>query len=478
MPKGVKLKPDQKPLFYVGIEGTGAVDTVAWGHAWNSLFGWRNLLWELKHVPGSNRREDAAHPELPIRRLVRGHKRFRGGKVVSTTNFADTCILAHGGDGGGGSKATGLDPLWPGPASTDNSTQIDAACKFMQTFVLSPSADKASSSLNDTSQGVTADVVYISSHGTSSGRMTGEIFFADPIFDLGATAGVGGLFKGPKWLLLSNCSTLSSFSHDNWLKVMSGPTPLRGLVGFQSLCPGPNSSAGVFLSFARRLARGKTVIEAWAETLQAHGLKDVWVVLCHEAAKDDTIIKWNAGTLTPIPATSKILFFEEANPAGVEVKPTPDPFEVFWSKGGTRITSANQGTAANKLEQKDTVVITVKPQPPATKFADKDQIQVTLVYIRTDYPQNLDVGKIFEVKSHTGLDSVTTANLNPASPGGDDSWRLKVKGDPPQVTLTLRCRDDGLVDIKHGNYPFWLRVRLPSGTRHDFVTNGSIIIKK
>lgn len=478
MPKGVKLRKDQEPLYFVGIDGTGAVDTVVWGHVWNSLFRWRNLLWELNKVSGSNRREDTSHSELPVRRLVRNHRRFKGGKVVKTVPFADTVILPHGGDGGGGSKATGLDPLWPGPDASDNDAQIDAACRFMQTFILSPSADKSTSALNDAGQGVTADVVYISSHGTFSGRMTGDVFAAEPIFSPGAIAGVGGRFRGPKWVLLSNCSTLSPFSHDSWLKVMGGATPLRGLVGFQSLCPGPNSSASVFLSFAHRLARGKTLIEAWSETLRKRGLANAWVVLCHEAAKDDTIIRWNAGTLTPIPSASKILFFDEANPTGKEVKPTPPPFEVFWSKAGTRITSANQGAAANKLGQGDRVVITVKPEAPATKFSDGDEIRITLVYIRTDYPQKLDVTKIFEIEGNPGVDAVTTDDLNPSSPGGDDSWKLKVKDDPAEVKLELKCRNDGLVDIKAGNYPFWLRVRSPSGTRHDFVSDGSIIIEK
>src|SRR5215475_593159 len=160
MARNIKLKPSQPPRRYVSVDVTGTIDTLAFGQMWTSTFGWRNLLWDLdldKADPA--RRVDKAHPKLPVRWLKESL-----GKI----SFADTCVLPQGADG------KGLDPLWAGTDADSNLTQMTDADMFMQTFILNPSADKPSSSLNDSGNGVTADLIYISSHGSSGGEMMGE----------------------------------------------------------------------------------------------------------------------------------------------------------------------------------------------------------------------------------------------------------------------------------------------------------------
>src|SRR5262249_57558681 len=113
--------------------------------------------------------------------------------------FADTCILPEGENG------KGVDPLWPGPDEAANDAKIRGAGTVTQTFILSPGADSATSALNDTGQGVTADVVYISSHRGSSANILTAHF--RPIFDVAQAASAGRQFAGPPWLLLSTCNT-------------------------------------------------------------------------------------------------------------------------------------------------------------------------------------------------------------------------------------------------------------------------------
>lgn len=446
----VKLRPEQPRLRYVGIDVTEAVDTVAWGDTWNASFGWDNLLWELDkdaNYPKTQTRIDNAHPDMPIQRLRRSHK---------GQEFKDTVLMPQGVDGAG---AFGT------PA-------LDAATKFMQAFILNPRADKPTSSLSAGGSGVGADVIYISSHGLLNGAMFGGASFLN-IFEP-AKAAVTGEFAGPSWVILSNCSTLDPQTHGDWLKLMGGKVPLRGIVGFQHACPLAQDSVDFVGVFIQLLALKKTILTAWRSAITQKVSPKNWVVLCHKEAQNDTISDWNAGKLAPIPAGSDILFFDDST-AGTVVTPPADPYEAFWSRAGTRITVVNMNDAANLLRAGDAVAITVKPQPPAATFADKTPISITLIYIRPDYPQNIDVNQLFTVTGRTGSVAgvPATDNLNPESPGGDDSWNLVVTGTPTEVTLSLQCKD--LSMLKHKNEPVFMYLRVDiSGTKTDFRRNAGI----
>src|SRR5215510_11182867 len=232
---------------------------------------------------------------------------------------------------------------------------MNAADQFMQTFILSPTADKATSSLNDSGMGVVADVVYISSHCVLGGEMVGEQDKADHIFAPAVVASHGQKFSGVGWLLLSNCSTLNAVGHEFWLKLMNGPAPLRGITGFQRSCPSAKGSVRVFKAFIDELAgknkvkRPRTFVDAWAHAVVANGSDD-WVVLCHENAAEDTISKWNSDKLAPIPsAGSRIFMFDTEHPAGVEVEPNNDPFHVTWRTKNGLVSPANRTDDRLKL---------------------------------------------------------------------------------------------------------------------------------
>jgi hypothetical protein len=475
----IKLKPTDPPLYYVGIDGTDVLDTVAWGHLWNARFGWRNLLWELDKNPADNqRRVDKAHPLLPILREQRNYR---------NNNYADTCIMPEGKDG------KGLDSNWPSQSGPNlNVTQMNQGLDFMRSFILSPGADKVTSSLNDTGRGVVASVVYISSHGVVSGDMFGatsnHIAAVEYTFSLIEAVVKNKRFSGPDWLLLSNCNTLVPATHNDWIDLMNGSKPLRGIVGFQDVCPLPEGSVDVFAAFINRLAKGKTILEAWSQALTAMGMERRWVVLCHENAEGDTIADWNARKLKPIPpGVPKIFMFNQAKPKGVQVVHTPDPFKAFWSKGTppVAITAANRSDPANKIVPHDTVSITVKPPAPATTFTMGTTISITLIFIRPNYQQAINVNRMFTVKGQLGASAPSTVKLNTDRPSstlgpsdGDDSWVLVVTGTPTEVILTLECIDLDLSRHNLHNVPYWLRVKLsaPSSMEFDFIRNGSIIV--
>ncbi len=457
--KSIKLKPDQPIRRYVGIDVTKALDTIAWGHMWNATFGWQNLLWELDKDTAyatTQRRIDKAHPTMPVKRLVRKH---------GANTFADTCIMPEGVDGSGSDASF-------------TQTDMDAADDFMKTFILSPGTESAKSELNDAGKGVVADIVLISSHGLFSGDMFGTGNPLRNVFELSKIASKGGQFSGPGWVILSNCSTLNTATHGDWLQLMTGTNPLRGIVGFQHGCPLESGSVDMLGAFIRQLASGRTFLLAWKNAVSAIVSPNNWIVLCQQDATGDKIADWNASSLNPIVPGSPVLMFDNSNLTGTQVVVPSDPFEVFWSKGGTQITAINKNDPANRLKAGDTTIITVKPPPatpsPAT-FASGTVISITLVYIRTDYPQNIDITTMFTVTGQTGAGAPVTANLNASSPGGDDSWKLTVVGTPTEVTLTLRCTD--LSMLHDTGMPLWLRVDITS-QRHDFIRNGSIIAEK
>jgi hypothetical protein len=425
MAKSIKLKPDQPPRRYVGIDVTKALDTIAWGNLWRVTFGWQNLLLELDPDPADatgNTRIDKAHPKVPIKRLVRS----RGAST-----FADTCLMPEGVDG------SGPDPAFPVVDMAD-------ALLFMNKFILNPGADKTKSELNDSGSGVGADIILLSSHGLFSGDMFGTGLPLINMFEPANMAGKLLKFAGPGWLLLANCSTLNPATHADWLDLMSGPTPLRGIVGFQHGCPLEGGSVDLLAAFINRLALGKTFVTAWKEAVTAIVDPKNWIVLCQRDAKDDNIADWNDNSLKPITPGAPVLLFDNSN-NGTTVTPRPDPFEAFWSKGGTRITVANRRDPANRLRKGDTVVITVEPPtsaaPPPATFTAGTLITITLIYIRPDYNQAIDITKMFKVTGQTGAAGPpATAKLNATNPG-KDSWKLTVAGTPTEVTLILECLD-------------------------------------
>jgi Family of unknown function (DUF6345) len=476
----IRLEKNDPPLFYVGLDGTNAVDTVVWGHLWNAKFGWKNLLWSLDKDPtDGQRRTDPANPKLPVLRQA-----FTRGKV----NFADTFIAPEGKDG------KGVDPSWTSQTDKDkNVPDMNLNFTFTRKFVLAPGVkDKK---LNSKAAGKFASIVFISSHGSQLGDMFGETSYhttgADYLFSLMEAAVGGQPFNGPDWIVLSNCYTVIDRTFNDWLPLMQGVKPLRGILGFQETCPLPEPSAKIFASFVDRLAKGKTVKDSFAEACTDLGIPKHWAVLCHQEAENDDISDWNSGKLKPIvSATTTFKFFNHANKAGKAVAITPDPFAVFWSKVVTvgspavRVTAANRSAAANKIAPKDEVVITVKPPSPAAAFAAGDKVSITLIYIRENYLQAIDVRTMFKIKGQTGGAAPATAKLNGERPSaalgakdGHDSWVLTVAGTPAEVTLTLECVDLDL-SLKHQhNVPYWLRVKIdPAGTTFDFTRNGSILL--
>lgn len=473
-----KIAPPVNDLFYVGIDGTEVVDTIAWGALWRDQFGWKNLLLQLNADPAdANRRLDPAHPNLPMISVTRTH----GGQ-----KFTDLCVMPEGLDG------KGLDAKWPGPHPPDNVSLMNDQLAFTQTFALNPRVDPAAHALSSTSGSIVADVVFISSHGATNGDMFGvegyTLSGVDYIFSLIQANALNRRFGGPKWLLLSNCNTLFAATHNDWLDLIVDPAaPLRGIAGFRDACPLADGSVDLFAALIDQMKRGQPIIQSWQKSLTDHGLEKNWIVLAHEEAAGDTIQAWNAGTLPPITklAPPSVKQFTSDAPAGAAVTHTSEPFSVFWSKGGTRIGAANRLDPANKIATGDKVTITITPPGAAAAFEAGTRVALMLVYIRVTYEQIVDVTKMFTIDTATSSgikQPVTVKPINKFRVKADapDTWLFEIDGTPASAVLSLTCGNLDLSSLGHHNVPLWLRgwVKSPSAAdvlRFDFIRNGSII---
>jgi hypothetical protein len=475
-----KVAPPVKDLFYVGIDGTEVIDTIAWGALWRDVFGWKNLLLQLNaDSADANRRLDPTHPDLPMITT----EQTRTGK-----KFKDVCIMPEGLDG------KGLDAKWPGPNPQDNVSKMNDQLSFTQLFTLNPRVDSATHTLSADGGDIVADVVFISSHGATNGDMFGVESYTlsgvDYIFSLIQATALNRRFAGPKWVLLSNCNTLFPATHNDWLDLIVDPaSPLRGIVGFRDACPLAGPSVDLFATLIDQMRAGKTIIQGWQKSLTAHSLEKNWIVLAHEEAVGDTIQAWNAGTLPPITklAPPSVKQFTSDDPTGKTVTHTTAPFEVFWSKGGTRITASNRLDTANKIATGDKVLITVNPPPPAATFTAGAQVALMLVYIRVTYNQIVDVTKMFTIDTAASSGIKQPVKMKPVNSfrvksNAPDTWIFEVDGTPASAILSLTCGNLDLSSLGHHNVPLWLRgwIKFPAITSiltFDFIRDGSIIAK-
>jgi Family of unknown function (DUF6345) len=483
------IKPPSADLFYVTIDGTRAIDSVAIGALW-STFGWKNLLSSLR-VGASDRlrRIDTAHKHLPIR-FVSEQQILPSG---AGNTFADIVIMPEGVDGTGVDRGN-----WPSPDSVGNSGLINDANRFIQGFILSPSCDPAASSLGSGTR--VADLVYISSHGVRTGDMFGaasnEIDEVDPFFILAKAAASSAGFVGVKWLVLSNCNTLVAETHNDWLALVAASPGFRGLLGYQGPSVPADASSAADVRFVKHLKDGASLRAAWRQANVESGMRDRWVVLCRDPAKDDTIAQWNSGTLPPVAAGSSVTLFDEGHQAGTPVVHHSDPFGVFWSKivGGvsTKITPLNRYDLGNKITSSTAssasqVSITVTSAPAVPSFPAGSVIEITLIFVREDYPEPIDIDRMFTVLSTSGLSpTVTTLHRNdgrklgspPRVDPGHDTWRLTVPTAIASITITLRI-DRLFLGDEHHNLPFWLRASFtaPDGSQtgpFDFIHDAAI----
>jgi len=443
-----KIKSPQTPLFYVGIDGTEAVDTVVFNNYWAQCFKWTNLLSKLTLT--GKRYTDTAHRQLPI---------LRKGHTVNKTVFADGCIMPEGDEG------TGLDSgNWPGPDASANQPLLEDACDVVRkSFVISPHCDTQKKALGLAGD-IKADLVYLSSHGLFSGKLLGEttlhtlsLSIDHYIFDLNEAVQAKTPFSGPKWVVAACCSVLTDSNWHLWRELMNdSDEALRGILGYRATSPAADDAAKLNISFINKLASGMTMLEAWRKANEAFGsgTRDAWAAVCNVDAVGDTLADWNAATLKPISTSPLVVMgFDNSNPSGTVVAPPVEPYRVRWLKRkpdqpGDDVDAAS--LQATDIKPGDLVTLAAAPAPaapavppapapPVPTFPAGSSIDLTLFFIQIRFSKDVDVDAMFVIKDQFNVSKVERKRVNPAGAAGADTWSLTIQGTPTAVALTLQC---------------------------------------
>jgi hypothetical protein len=471
-----------RKLHYLTVDGTDPVDAVVFGNVWRVAFHpfWENLLRALPMKHGFRHLESGKALAMRVTRTVPG-----GGM------FVDECLLPQGPQSGAN----------PNPSLTDD--EIRTGNLFSRDYLLSPGVTATGLVQNGPTR---ADIVFLSGHGYTSGEFKGNSSVDTTYFDIAHAAAMGRVFDGPRWLFLSNCNTLHPALNQTWLKLFGQGSTLRGVVGFKGLFPEELKSAAIFLRFIQKLKQGESFLDAWRHTIESEQsvISRHWTVLARDDAANDGVSSFlSEGFGGPVLGDLEIKRFDVDSPTGLKLEPQAPLFTAGWVKSPPQGPSIalgpeNRHSSEAKLRVGDSVTIVVNPPAPVNDFLGagpafrrRDLITITLVYIRLDHPQPIDVSKMFrlptrqEGRAVLGTDGpVELLRLNdiPRNPArteaqkktaGVDSWRFEaLMTDPPDppvppetripfVALRLVCTD--LSALEHSDQPIALRVDLQLG---------------
>lgn len=364
----VKLAPRQ--LYYIAIDGTVAVDSVRYGELLETKYGWRNLCTEFLKpaTDDANRVNDPEHPYVPICLYNTSNKK-RKIAVISPcgrdSNGNDPFWLTYSESGSPDGHKTWDDPdeefeTW------GRHTAAERTARVIDQFMLEASAETITPTTGDVygclpgdleadpfiegeRRYFRADLLIVSSHGWLGGFMRGNVVGKQPtaqpdkaqgeynpsmpFFTVGKVAKMMRGFKGPRWVILAQCSTINSATWPLWARVLGESTPgIRGILAYEEVSPGPEGSVTIANAFFEA-AQKKSLLEAWKEA----NAGQKWSAIVHQDALEDKIRDWRSfAELKEIKTTSTTgpyLGFLHGVKGGTPVRDVSPPYEVrLWMK--------------------------------------------------------------------------------------------------------------------------------------------------
>ena len=432
-------------FYYALIDGTSAVDSVAFGEDLDTgggSTGWRNLLDLLDPDPADAARlVDPSHDYLAIYKLKRSGS-------VAVGDPRGISVICPGGLNGQGldamwqNYARGLPVLFPLlPESRSILLGRHAAAEvgagFVSAFMVNPVVEIdekkrhiASTAASTTGTLFRASLLYLSSHGWLGGFAKGDQLQPFPgalpapiagiaddprkeyvpvsaYFVIGKLDVGGKAFAGPEWIILAQCSTLNNTTWAMWARVMARSSPqVRGVLGYEEASPDANASIAIADAFFNNLKAKMTFYDAW----KAANPGQNWAAVVHKDAMADTLPAWASKKALTGTALSDYLGSASRAPRQVKVVDPPPPYgvRVFLVASGKRleITPDVLDSIAMLLPDLDYVV---ELTPPAG--GDFTQVKVQWIHIRDTFTQ-FDLDKIFVGFAATGA-GVKVSRKNP-----------------------------------------------------------------
>lgn len=265
----VKVAPP--PLYYAQADGTSFKDSAYFGADLEKKTAFRNLIAEFMTPRASEpgRLEDPTRPWFPMWRV----------DLQSKADPKGIAIVAPSGLNGSAKAEFGNDPkVW------------DKVSEYFDSWFFEPAVtvDPAGKATLGVGAGTVhrAHLVVMSSHGWLGGFAGGEIWEQRKWYLVGKVAADGRGFKGPLWVLLTQCSTMNSATWPSWAKILMNSNPhVRGILGYEESAPGATPAAAIGQGFVRRLKEGQTFLAAW----KASNPNSNWAAIVHKDAVNDKL---------------------------------------------------------------------------------------------------------------------------------------------------------------------------------------------
>ncbi|WP_437571091.1 hypothetical protein [Sorangium sp. So ce542] len=494
-------------FYYAMVDGTSAVDSVAFGKdldARGGSTGWRNLLDLLAADPADGARlVDPSHDFLPIYKLK------RAGSMAAGDPKGISVICP------GGLNGEGKDAMWQGfrggtpvafPLTGGRRVQLlgrhaaaELSAKFIASFMVNPAIEVdgpkrhiASDATSTKGTLFRASLLYLSSHGWLGGFAKGDELQPYPAASPASAPGVtddprsayvpmaayfvigkidasGKGFSGPEWIVLAQCSTLNNTTWAPWARVMarSGPQ-VRGILGYEEASPAAVASISIADSFFNNLKAKMPFYEAWKAANRGQN----WAAIVHKDAMGDTLAGWAKRPPLSGNALSDYLGSASRAPAQVKIDDPPPPYgvRVFHRSGssGAEITPDVLDSYTAFLIADDEYRIVISPP----SGGDITRVKVQWIHIRDTF-QQFGLDRLFAqiVASGSG---VTVSRKDPKVVVADYA---AAQTGAVEITFTAtteeRLRASGLA--AHHSY-LWPRIHLTgkgmADVRLDMKTRG------
>ena len=383
----------------VGIDATDPVDTLAFLAHWKAQLGanWDNLL-------------DAAMADKGKVTTFAGGARMRldEGK---TPIFRTTTDAIHDKTLGGQRYTnTAVMPFGPIPGMEHGrfleQDAMTAGRYYLREFLQAPGAD-AKAGLNTDGIGAVADVVLVSAHQRGGVIYGDHRTGSDAFFHMRFAALDNLKFLGPAWLVTSSCNVCATDLIESWTRLMQGEEgTLRGVLGYSGRFADAAGSVAYSLKFVNLLAKGRTFVEAWGESVEGNPVfQDIWAAICRPGAEADTIASLEAG-VAPVtdPWTLNLVTRKDVTKLDAPKR----KFDVAWMRK-QRVTWATRLDKGNLLREGDKVEILVGGRGHV--FDAGNVVKLHLMCRRVDYPVLFDLREMFVVRGglNTTPAKVTTS---------------------------------------------------------------------
>jgi hypothetical protein len=302
---------------------------------------------------------------------------------------------------------------------------------------------------------------------------------ADSFFNMRFAALDNLKFLGPAWLVTSSCNVCAPDLIESWTRLMQGEEgTLRGVLGYSGRFADAAGSVAFSLKFVKLLAKGRTFVEAWGESVEGNPIfQDIWAAICRPGAEADTIASLEAG-VAPVKDPWSLNLVTRKDVSKLEA--SKRKFDVAWMRK-QRVSWATRLDKDKLLREGDRVEILVSRR--GTAFDAGDVVKLHLMCRRVDYPVFFDLREMFVVRDglNTTPAKVATsrakASMNRVRPAlakppasfdaFHNMWTIEVTEADDVVKLFLEVKKGAWTRFPDARFTLWLRLAV-DGERFAF----------